>query len=358
MIQNYELQSLIGEGNFGQVYKAKDTKTGVQVAIKLEKGVKYSQLENEVEVYQSLGNTKGFAKLIDSEISSSLRYLVLSLLGPNLDKYVTKNRKSLTYEAVLDLAIQCLCRVKVLHDHSFIHRDLKPRQFLLDQDLNVSLIDFGLSRKYIYSKIIHIPYNENRPFVGTLNYASYNTHLGIQQSRRDDLESYCYLLSYLVKGRLPWTHDKENKKLPEKEVKKMKNSVQSSVLFTDTNLFQIFSYIKSLKFEENPNYEWIFSMLNKSIQESKTKIFKVRFVEDQNSKSLLYKKHLKKKTIIKIKAKLSKTIVEFSDEPQDNSTTMVSQSYPEIKNRNNFSKPTKPNFKNEALKPETNCNIF
>ena len=63
----------------------------------------------------------------------------MSLLGPDLDKYVTKNRKSLTYEAVLELVIQFLCRVKALYDHSFIRSDLKPRQFLLDHVLSVSL---------------------------------------------------------------------------------------------------------------------------------------------------------------------------------------------------------------------------
>ena len=355
MIENYELQSLIGEGNFGQVYQAKDKKTGVLVALKLEKGNMYTQLENEIEVYKSLGNTKGFAKLIDFGLSADTRFLVLSLLGPNLDKYVTKNRKTLTYEAVLDLAIQCLCRVKVLHDHSFIHRDLKPRQFLLDQVLNVSLIDFGLSRKYAYGKSIHIPYNVNRPFVGTLNYASYNTHLGIQQSRRDDLESYCYLLSYLVKGKLPWSFHKDEKKLAENEVKKLKNSVRGSALFTDIFLSQIFTYVKSLKFEDEPKYEWIFFMLNKSIQESKSKIFKVRFTEDNNSKSLYLKKSLKKK---KVKSKLSKTIAEFSDELQDSSITMVSQSFPEIKDRKNFSKTSESKLNDKALKPESFCNIF
>ena len=355
MIENYELQSLIGEGNFGQVYQAKNKKTGALVAIKLEKGNMYSQLENEIEVYKSIGNTKGFAKLIDFGLSSDARFLVLSLLGPNLDSYVTKNRKSLTYEAVLELAIQCLCRVKALHDHSFIHRDLKPRQFLLDQVSSVSLIDFGLSRKYFYGKFIHIPYNVNRSFVGTLNYASFNTHIGIQQSRRDDLESYCYLLSYLVKGRLPWSLPQNEKKLAEKEVKKMKNSMQGSALFTDVFLTQIFTYVKSLKFEEEPKYGWIVSMLNKSILESKSKIFKVRFSEDKDSKSLYLKKSLKKK---KLKSKLSKTIAEFSDEPQESSITTVSKSFPEIKDRKNFNKTSESKLNDKALKPDSLCNTF
>ena len=69
----------------------------------------------------------------------------------------------------------------------------------------VHLIDFGLSRKYRDAKTHqHIPYKENKNLTGTARYASINSHLGIEQSRRDDLESLGYVLVYLVQGYLPW----------------------------------------------------------------------------------------------------------------------------------------------------------
>jgi serine/threonine protein kinase len=219
----------------------------------------------------------------------------------------------------------------------------------------VNLTDFGLSKKYVYSNIIHIPYNENRPFVGTLNYASYNTHLGIQQSRRDDLESYCYILSYLVKGRLPWSPAKGQSKIAEKDVKRMKNSIQPSSLYNDSHLNHIFSYVKALAFEEQPNYQYIFNLLNRSIQESKQKIFKVRFIEEKNCKSLLAKKPRKKTAKPK---KASKTITDLSTELQDNSTTMISESFPEIKDRKNFTRVLPCTVKSDVLKLESHCFIF
>ena len=69
----------------------------------------------------------------------------------------------------------------------------------------VHLIDFGLSKRYRDPKTHqHIPYKENKNLTGTARYASINAHLGIEESRRDDLESIGYMLVYLAQGYLPW----------------------------------------------------------------------------------------------------------------------------------------------------------
>ena len=201
----FQIDSLIGEGNFGSVYKAQDTSTGLNVAIKIEKPCKISQIDTEVEVLESLSHEKGFPRLIYHGQHKNQKYMAMTLLGHNLQRKMILMRKMITLDAVIDIGFQCFQRIKSLHDHFFIHRDLKPQQFLIDYDSNVSLVDFGLCKKYLNKKMmIHIPFTDSRPFVGTINYASLNTHNGIQQSRRDDLESFCYILSYLIKGKLPW----------------------------------------------------------------------------------------------------------------------------------------------------------
>ena len=101
-----------------------------------------------------------------------------------------------------------LSRLEYFHSKTFLHRDIKPDNFLLGmgskQDV-VYLIDYGLAKKYIDPKTgQHVPFKEGKSMTGTARYTSLNTHLGYEQSRRDDLEGLAYVLIYLVKGKLPW----------------------------------------------------------------------------------------------------------------------------------------------------------
>ena len=157
------------------------------------------------------------------------------------------------------IAIQALQVVWDVHNRSIIHRDLKPENFLISEKSGkgtLYLIDFGLSKLYKNDSGQHIPRAENKGFKGTLRYASVNMHRGVENSRRDDLESLGYVLIYLAKGKLPW----QGLKVPQHEradaIGKMKMKMQLKTLCNQLPP-QFLSYmrlVKNLGFSETPDY--------------------------------------------------------------------------------------------------------
>ena len=197
-------------------------------------------------------------------IEGDYNVMVLDLLGPSLEDLFNYCGRRFQLKTVLMLADQLLGRLEYVHTKSFIHRDVKPDNFLIGlgkRQSVIHIIDFGLAKKYRDPRSHqHIPYRENKNLTGTARYASINTHIGIEQSRRDDLESLGYVLMYFIRGSLPWQGLKANTKKQKYERimdRKMSTSTEQLCKGHATEFRSYFEYCRSLRFEDRPDYAYL-----------------------------------------------------------------------------------------------------
>ena len=142
-----------------------------------------------------------------SGVCGQYNAMVMELLGPNTeDLFNFCNRRFSLMTTVL-VAEQLIDRIEHLHSKGFLHRDIKPENFVIGrtEPETVYMIDFGLAKRFRDSKTKqHIPYRDDKGLTGTARYTSVSTHLGVEQSRRDDIEALAYIFVYFMKGTLPW----------------------------------------------------------------------------------------------------------------------------------------------------------
>lgn len=274
---------VIGKGSFGRVvygHIQEGPDTGKEVCFKVERALqnKSSMLKEEHKIYQQLSKIDGIPKIYHIGNYKNYNFVVMDLLGPSLDKFFTICNKKFKIETALYFGIEMIEILRNVHTAGIVHRDIKPNNFLFGKfckdrgisDDQVYIIDFGLSARYIDNASKHIPCTSSK-FIGTPRYASINTHRGVKQSRRDDLESIAYILIYFIAGDLPWQGVKAKTKSEKKEkIKAIKEKTNFESLeeykSVPDELKNMLKYCKGLGYDETPNYAQL-KLLLKSLQE-------------------------------------------------------------------------------------------
>ncbi|KAK9231709.1 hypothetical protein WN943_021948 [Citrus x changshan-huyou] len=246
----FRLGRKIGSGSFGEIYLGTNIQTNEEVAIKLlDFTACYLLLPS---MAAGIPNLRWFG------VEGDYNVLVIDLLGPSLEDLFNFCSRKLSLKTVLMLADQMINRVEFVHSKSFLHRDIKPDNFLMGlgrRANQVYIIDFGLAKRYRDTATHqHIPYRENKNLTGTARYASMNTHLGIEQSRRDDLESLGYVLILPWQGLKAGTKKQKYEKISEKKVS---TSIEALCRGYPTEFASYFHYCRSLRFDDKPDYAYL-----------------------------------------------------------------------------------------------------
>ncbi|XP_034691563.1 casein kinase 1-like protein 7 isoform X1 [Vitis riparia] len=261
----FKMGRKIGSGSFGELYIGVNVQSGEEVAIKVEPTkTKHPQLQYESKLYMLLQGGTGIPHLKWFGVEGEYNVMVIDLLGPSLEDLFNYCNRKFTLKTVLMLADQLINRVEYMHSRGFLHRDIKPDNFLMGlgrRANQVYAIDFGLAKKYRDLQTHkHIPYRENKNLTGTARYASVNTHLGVEQSRRDDLESLGYVLMYFLRGSLPWQGLKagtKKQKYDKISEKKMLTPIEVLCKSYPSEFTSYFHYCRSLRFEDKPDYSYL-----------------------------------------------------------------------------------------------------
>ncbi len=306
--QKYVIIKKIDQGAFGEIYKGKNLQTNNFVAIKMDKNISslsnesglmnYVNLVNEIKILSVLQTESMFPKLHAYGYENKHLYMIMSYLGDSLERKFKKCWGFFSLQTVCKIAIQSLEIISAFHNKGFVHKDIKPENFLCGigkEKEMIYLIDFGLSKRYLNNKNQHINFNSKKGFTGTATYASINTHREYEQSRRDDLISLGYCLIYFLKGLLPWQNliinDKQKKFLKIREIKE-KIGYDELTMNLHLNINKYMQNVFELGFFDKPDYELLINFFKEILmgKEEKELSFDWNLLNKQKKKGKKMKK--------------------------------------------------------------------
>ena len=264
-VSNIRLLNKIAHGAFGEIYECVDTLTGNKLAIKIEKKSSVLQLRHEFSIYKKIAgqNTPKVFEYGKIEFENQfLNCMTMELLGKSLEKIYLSLNNTFSVKTIFMMGKACLNRIEYLHHRHYVHRDIKPENFVLDKTgTKIYMIDYGLAKEYRSSTtLLHRPFKNDKSLTGTARYAALNTHLGYEQSRRDDLESLGFMLIYFCKGRLPWQGLKAETKA--EKYNKIKEVKANTTMFdlcqgVPNEIYLYMVHVRNLMYDQSPDYAFL-----------------------------------------------------------------------------------------------------
>lgn len=272
IIGGYVLSEKIGQGSFGIVFEGHAIDSLKKVAIKIEisSESRFSQLENEYYVYMKLDGAEGFPRIEGFGQCGVYKHLVMEYLGMSLEDMLAIRNRMFCAKTVFILAKRMIQLIERLHTIGYVHRDLKPDNFLIGRDpKKIFLIDLGMAKKFVKNGQ-HNPTGGGKKLTGTPRYASVNAHFGYELGRKDDLESIGYIILYFSKGKLPWQGLKESKREKCRIIGEMKKNLDIEQIARDipggSMIVEYFSYVDRMNFDTVCDYKYLMELFDSALE--------------------------------------------------------------------------------------------
>lgn len=255
----WKVQGKIGQGSFGEIYAVIDVHTSEDLAVKVEKlDDKKMVLKQEVIVIKQLQTCPYVIRYIHSGRQEHFNFLIMERLGDNLAELRKQCPGGVfgMYTS-LRLGIMMIEALEGIHKLGFIHRDVKPSNFVMGPKHNATkknrafLIDFGLARKFRLPSGEIRPPRKNAGFRGTARYASINSHHKRELGRVDDIWSVFYAVIEFLKGSLPWMKMKDKDQIGQVKEKETNPDLCRDL---PSEFLQIMEHLQKLKYEDEPDY--------------------------------------------------------------------------------------------------------
>ncbi|XP_070576801.1 serine/threonine-protein kinase VRK1-like isoform X2 [Ptychodera flava] len=306
--KQWQLGKSIGVGGFGEIYLAAND-TSQPVSSEADFVVKIEPHTNgplfvELHFYHRAGRPDMIQKWKDSKKMKHLgmpsliafgnhqtprdkyRFLVLDRLSTDLQKTFEACNKKFSLKTAFNLGIQMLDVLEYLHEHDYVHADIKAGNILLGRNTSKSsadhvyLVDFGLAYRYI-PEGVHKAYEADRSKAhdGTIEFTSTDAHMGARPSRRGDIEILGYCILQWLCGRLPWEDNLEDKEYVKNQKIKYMSNISSLMAKCfpkgkcPDGLLKYLEHVNKLGYTDKPDYAYLRKIL-------KAEIKKGGFVDD------------------------------------------------------------------------------
>lgn len=204
-VSHYEIEERIGSGGFATVYRARDTRKGETVALKMlhphlaANPALVDRFRREMLVAARLYHDN-IVRILDFGEEEGVPFLVMEYLPRSLDK-VLHQQGPLPVDEAVDIAVQVLCALDCARERDVIHRDIKPQNVLVAADGTMKVADFGLA------KALDISGSLSSEVMGTPHYMSPEQALGRPVDIRTDVYSLGAMLYRMLAGRVPFDAD-------------------------------------------------------------------------------------------------------------------------------------------------------